>query len=219
MEIAKDLSAESYTDYLERLLKGDEEGCLHIARQTAIDLAGLHSLYIGLIQSSQYRVGELWEAGSISVATEHMATATNTFVALSCYAPIARRAAGGPKATVACTLDEFHELGARLTADLLECDGWDVDYYGASLPVRDLIGAVRDRRPRVLGLSAALTQHLGGLREVVDAVREALGGDSPPIVVGGNAFRPAPDLWKLVGADRYAPDASAAVEVLREFRD
>ena len=82
----------------------------------------------------------------------------------------------------------MHELGPRMLADLLECDGWDVDFYGTSMPGRELIGAIRERRPRFVGLSAALVMHLGSVKRTIAAIHAALGDDAPPIIVGGNAF-------------------------------
>ena len=117
-----------------------------------------------------------------------------------------------------CTPDEMHDLGAHLTADLLECDGWDVDFLGASMPLRDLLGAARARKPRVIGLSSALSYHLGSVYRTIQALRAAMGADVPPVVVGGNAFRGDAGLWKAVGADKWAADGSEAVEVFREFK-
>lgn len=207
-----------YDSYLERVLDGDDSVCLELAGTSGAGVAGLHRLYVKLIQPVQYQVGELWEGGKISVALEHLATATNSFVALSSYAAVAPAAAGGPRGLIACTPDEMHELGAHLAADLLECDGWDVDFLGASMPLRDLVGAIRLRRPRFVGLSAALVHHLGSVQTTIRTIREEMGGDAPPIVVGGNAFRGDAGLWKAVGADRYALDASDAVGILREFK-
>jgi methanogenic corrinoid protein MtbC1 len=206
-------------EYIDHLILGEDEVCLGEAREMATDLPGLHRLYVEIIQPSQYMVGERWESGKISVAAEHLATATNSYVATKSYAPLARAAAGGPKAMVACTPDEMHEFGPRLLSDLLECDGWDVDFYGTSMPVRDLIGAVRERQPRFLGLSAALVMHLGSVARTIEAIRESLGLDAPPIVVGGNAFRLDSQLWRQVGADFYAADASEAVALLHHLRD
>jgi methanogenic corrinoid protein MtbC1 len=132
---------------------------------------------------------------------------------------LARATSGGQRAFIACTPEEMHELGPRLLADLLECDGWDVDFYGTSMPVRDLIGAIRERKPRFVGLSAALVMHLGSVKRTITSIREALGPDTPPIVVGGNAFRGDGELWRQVGADMYAADASAAVEILRGLKE
>ncbi len=205
--------------YVEHLVAGEDELCMIEGKALAKDLPGLHRLYVEVIQPSQRTVGELWEGGRISVAKEHLATATNSYVATNCYAPLARSSAGGPKALIACTPEEMHELGARLLADLLECDGWDVDFYGTSMPLRDLIEAIRESNPRFVGLSAALVMHLGSVKRTIAAIREQLGPETPPIVVGGNAFAGSDELWKNVGADLYARDASEAVEVLRSLRE
>ena len=61
--------------------------------------------------------------------------------------------------------------------------------------------------------------HLGSVKRTIAAIRDALGVEAPPIVVGGNAFRGDGDLWKAVGADLYAADASAAVDLVRHLRD
>jgi len=206
-------------EYMDHLIAGEDEECLAEGKALAGDLDGLHALYVDVIQPSQYRVGELWESGKISVATEHLATATNSYVATNCYAPLARVTTGGPRALIACTPEEMHELGPRMLADLLECDGWDVDFYGTSMPARELVGAVRERKPRFVGLSAALVMHLGSVKRTITAIREALGEETPPIIVGGNAFRGDGELWRQVGADLYAADASAAVEILRGLRE
>jgi methanogenic corrinoid protein MtbC1 len=205
-------------EYVAHLLAGDDDACLAEGQAWAVDLAGLHRLYVELITPAQYRVGEMWERGEISVAGEHLATAINSFVASTCYAPLAGAKPGVARALVACTPGELHELGPRLLADLLECDGWDVDFYGSSMPVRDLVGAIRERQPRVVGLSTALVLHLGSVKSTITAIREALGEETPPIMVGGNAFRGDGEPWRQVGADLYAADASAAVSLLSGFK-
>lgn len=201
-------------EYVQHLIAGEDRECLRAAKALALDLPGLHDLYVDLIQASQYRVGELWEQGKISVAIEHLATAINTHVAAACYEPLARVSAGGPPAMVTCTPDELHELGPRLLADLLECDGWNVAFFGSSMPLRDLVDAVQRRRPRFVGISVALVNHLGSVHKTIAAIRDALRAECPPIVVGGSAFREDPGLWKQLGADLYAADASSAVTML-----
>lgn len=205
-------------DYVRALLDGDDEACAEEARRRISDVEDLRKFYVDTIQPSQYRIGEMWERGEVSVAAEHLATATNSFVAASAYAFMARSTRGGPKAFVACTTDELHELGPRLLADVLETDGWDVDFYGASMPLEDLIAAIRERRPLFVGLSVALKKNLAGVERTIAAIRESLGPETPPIVVGGNAFRDDDEAWRRVGADMYAADAVVALEMLRGLR-
>lgn len=205
-------------EYTRHLLAGADDECLAAGLALGEDLAGLHRLYVEFIQPSQYKVGELWEAGRISVATEHMATAINTSVADACYSSLGCAGAGGPRAIVACSEGELHELGPRMLADLLECDGWDVDFLGGATKDDDLIAAIRASSPRFVGLSAALVQHLGGVKLRIESIREQIGPTAPPIAVGGNALRGAGELWRRVGADLYAADASTAVTRVRVFK-
>jgi MerR family transcriptional regulator, light-induced transcriptional regulator len=203
-------------EYMRCLLAGDDSCCVDMVRQWATDVAGLRRLYVDLIQPSQYRVGELWEQGKISVATEHLATATNQYVTARCYSVLARSVApGSPKALITCAPGEHHQFGARLLADLLECDGWDVDFYGASLPARGLLAEISSRQPRLVGISAALTSHLGSVKQMIDSIRGEFGSSTPSIAVGGNAFRNDRNLAVLTGADLYASDAAQAVDNFR----
>ena len=206
-------------EYVQLLLDGDEQGCLRIASAHTSTLEGLHDVYVNLVAPSQYRVGYLWESGKISVASEHLATAINSFEVSSAYAPLAIFSPGGPKGVVSCTPDETHELGPRMLSDLLECDGWDIDFFGATMPRRELVGVVESSQPRFVGLSAALVSHLGSVKTTVDMLHAELGGGCPPIIVGGNAFRTEPGLVEMVGADLFIPDASLAVDALKQFKN
>jgi methanogenic corrinoid protein MtbC1 len=93
-----------------------------------------------------------------------------------------------------------------------------VDFYGTSMPVADLIGAIRGRKPLFVGLSTALVLHLGRAKQAITAIRASLGDETPPIIVGGNAFRGPGELWRLVGADLYAQSASDAVQAVRHLK-
>ena len=111
---------------------------------------------------------------------------------------------------------ELHELGIRMVSDFLEMEGWDTHYLGAGNPLPGLIESLAERKADALALSATMTLHVGRVEAVVRAVRERPEFDRLPVLVGGLPFNLDPELWRKVGADGTAPDASAAVgEVLR----
>ena len=126
--------------------------------------------------------------------------------------------AAAPRALIACTPNELHETGPRMLVDLLEDDGWEVDFCGSTVSMRNVIATIRAREPRFVGLSVALARHLDGAVLMIAEIREALGPQAPPIVVGGNAFRGDPERWRQVGADLYLEDAAAAVTALRRYK-
>jgi MerR family transcriptional regulator, light-induced transcriptional regulator len=54
---------------------------------------------------------------------------------------------------------------------------------------------------------------LPAIRDTIRAVRGRGKCENLPILVGGNPFNIAPELWRSVGADGYAPDAAIALKV------
>jgi len=55
--------------------------------------------------------------------------------------------------------------------------------------------------------------NLANCRSLIETVRNDPDIKSVRIMVGGQAFRDQPELWKTLGADIYAPDASSAVKL------
>ncbi len=117
-----------------------------------------------------------------------------------------------PRAFIVCPPNELHEVGPRLLVDALEADGWQIDFFGVTTPLRRVVAAARELQPRFIGLTCAIPRNLDGLKDTVRELRDELGAACPPIVVGGSVFRGDPELWKESGADLFAPDLPAAVE-------
>ena len=66
---------EIYRRYLDGLLTSDRQKCRVNFEQWLESTPELRSIYDDLVRRSLYEVGEQWEQGKISVATEHLATA------------------------------------------------------------------------------------------------------------------------------------------------
>ncbi len=103
-----------------------------------------------------------------------------------------------------------------MICDLLDREGWETVYLGASVPAESLVQMARERRPQVVALSASIAPHLPQLRSMIAALRAALPDEPPLILVGGRPFLEAPELAATLGADLTAADAAAAVRLLRE---
>ncbi|MDX2093089.1 MAG: cobalamin-dependent protein [Kofleriaceae bacterium] len=173
---------ELHARFLRSILAGDLAGALAIARE-----ARAHSLpffYEEIVARSLAEVGRRWEIGEISIADEHVATAVAQSVIASFY-PSFPWAPEGPKGVVACPSGERHELGARIAADLLANDGWNVLFVGADVPEDALLALVARERPRLVGLSIALPERLPRLRETIAQLRKL--APAPKLLVGGRA--------------------------------
>lgn len=206
----------TYDAYLRALRAGDRRGAFAVidaARAAGLDLG---AIYMHVFQPALREIGRLWQENEITVADEHLATAITQAAMARVYEQAVTWTRTQAHTIVAACVDtERHEVGLRMLCDLLECEGWDATYLGATVPTASLVAMVRARRPDVLALSAALPPHLPRLREAISAVREALGDDAPLILAGGRALGDDLALATRLGADLTAVDAADAVDLLR----
>jgi methanogenic corrinoid protein MtbC1 len=176
---------------------------------------GVPYLYEGIVQPALRAVGQLWFDGRITVADEHLATVTAELAVAALY-PRFPWPRPGPGMLIGCAQGERHDFGARMVADLLALDGWDVLLLGADVPVDDFARKARDVEPKVVAISVTLRAHMPMVRAVIAAVRRAL--PSAKVLVGGLATTNLRGLADSIAADAVAQSGSEAVEVARAWK-
>lgn len=196
--------------FLDTALGGDRRGAVGLAVDAADDGTPLEALYLDVFAPCLREVGRRWEVGAVTVAQEHLVTATTQLAMAQLYPRLFATQRTGRTVVVASVGGELHEVGARMVADLFELRGWDSSFVGASTPIADLVAHVTATAPDVLAISATLPTHVEQVRSAIAAVRAEA---DPIILVGGRPFALVPDLWQQVGADGTAPDAATAVEI------
>ncbi len=199
--------------FLSLLLHGSTQECITLANNTIQTAHDLKFFYLDVISPAMYRVGQLWESNQVSVADEHVATAIVGRLMAALYPRFALLETTKGKAIVSAGPNEFHELGARMLADFMEMDGWDVTYLGANTSPEKLLETVKSHKPFVINLSVATVFNLDGARQMIQLINEDQKTKDIKIMVGGFAFNGMPDLWKAMGADGYAADAESALRV------
>ncbi|MEI6209178.1 MAG: cobalamin-dependent protein [Desulfuromonadales bacterium] len=177
----------TYQAYLEALIRGDRHRCRAMVEEMLKDEIDIRDLYTGIFQRSLYQVGELWESNKLTVACEHMATAITESLLPLAYQVIFSAPHCGRKAVVACAANEYHQLGGKMVADILELNGWDGYFLGANTPVNDLLALVDEKRPDMLCLSLSVYTGMPELITLLDRVRGEF--SALPVIVGGQAFR------------------------------
>lgn len=203
--------------FLEGLLQGDHQYCLKIADKTVEGAEDLGGFYLEVIQPVMYRVGILWEKGDISVAQEHLATAIVSRVMASLYPRFITIEHSRGKAIITAAPNEFHELGGRVVADLLEIDGWDVSYLGANVPAPDLFKMTARLKPQILGISVGMAFNMDRAREIINGIKTNPDLNDTRIMLGGQFLLYNPDSWRLTGADGWGSDGKSAVELARSW--
>jgi MerR family transcriptional regulator, light-induced transcriptional regulator len=203
--------------YLDAVVAGNRRRAFDVVDAALAAGMDLRSLYLEVFQPALREIGRLWQQNRITVADEHLATAITQAAMARLYDrlfALARDA--GPLLVAACADSERHEVGLRMVCDLLEMEGWDTVFLGATVPLDDLVRMVRERRPQVVALSAAIAPNVPRVGQAIRAIRDALPGRAPLIAVGGRAFAEDPELAARLGADLTARDAAEAAERLNQ---
>jgi signal transduction histidine kinase len=141
-----------------------------------------------------------------------MATATAQSALAQMYPRIERPDAVRGRAVITGVQGEMHQMGVNIVADALEADGWDVRFLGTNMPHDGILRVIAEHRAGVLGISATM---LFSVPQVRRLVRDRAAPPAPRIVLGGSAFRAAPDLWGELGAVGFAGDVRESVAHVR----
>ena len=204
-------------EFTECLLQGERRACLQLAESAAHTPGGLATFYTDVLQNALCRVGQLWERGEITVATEHVATAIALAVTAALYPRVVQAQSTRGLAVVACTPNEQHEIGARMVADFLELAGWEVIHLGANVPQASLLQLLRRKRPFLLALSVNAMFNLGQCKRLIEAIRACPELGAIRIMVGGRALNSIPGLSGKLGGHGVATDAATATSLANSW--
>jgi MerR family transcriptional regulator, light-induced transcriptional regulator len=138
-------------------------------------------IYQSIVSGAMQHIGELWERDNISVADEHLATATCDFM-ISRFHGRSKRKISKYKVMFLCVEQEQHTLGMRMASLLFEESGWKTRMMGANLPLAHAVSAAEKWKPDVICISVTILYHVPILKSYVEAL-ESLPFD-PKIMVG-----------------------------------
>ena len=197
--------------FLEQALEGNSNKAAQLLLDAVDSGTSVTSIYVDVLLPAQREIGRLWHFDDVTVAEEHLVSATTmrAMAVLSHLAP--RKKANGKTVVAACVQSNTHDIGIRALSDIFHLDGWKSIYLGADVPNVDMPSALSFFSADLLLLSGTLSTHIAGVTDVIAKVRE-VPNLSAKILVGGAAFDGAHDTWKQTGADAYESTPSAAVQ-------
>ena len=193
------------------LLTGDRRQAIEIIGHLTQTGHSLVEINVFLIQTTLVNIGMKWQSNQISIAQEHLATATAQTVMADSFSKSALPPLNGKKVLLACIEGNHHSVGLRMVSDAFELAGWDVQFLGANAPTRALIEQVTRWKPDLVGLSISFPHQLSVTREAITSLRAQLGDGCPQIMIGGAAVNRFPALAQCIDADSHASDALAAL--------
>lgn len=206
--------ADALDPYVDALVRPDPRGARAVVESMVDAGQPAREIYMDVLGPALVEVGRRWQDARITVAHEHLATATTKAIMARLAPLVGTPPAIGRRIVLACSPGELHGVGLRTVADFLEGDGWEVLELGADTPTADLLAIVSSERPDAVGLSTALSLHLADAAEAVGRLKTL--DPAPFVLVGGAAYGDDPDLASRLGADAYATDAATTSTMLRQ---
>ncbi len=205
-----------FKKYKKAVLKPDLNEAIQVTSEFVQNSQKIPVWWEQIIAPAMQEIGRLWEEGEITVGQEHLATSITQRVMSIFYPMILELPRERGTIVVSATPNELHEIGARIVADLLEIDGWNVHYMGANSPADSIFDFVLRVRPRFLCLSTSLISNLPAVASLVKQIKTIDELKHTHIVAGGQVYQFEIDLWKTVGADGYSVTATDCVRYIND---
>ena len=181
----------------------------------AMGMDPLDILFGALIPSLQ-EVGRLFEIGEYFVP-EMLVSARAMQGAMALLRPLLADKGAEPlgKVVMLTVKGDVHDIGKNLVNIMLEGEGFEIFDLGVNVKPEQIVEAVREHQPQLVGFSAFLTTTMPFFKSNLTALEEAGLRDNLRVMVGGAPV--TQEYADNVGADGFAVDASSAVRLAKKL--
>ncbi len=207
-----------FTEMKDAVVRGDSQACIDLATkavESGVDPQ--QAIQEGFAPGMEV-VGRGFEEGSLFLpdmilAAEAMTAGVSVLeAAMPANELEGRRKA---KAVVATVQGDVHDIGKNILRIVLSTSGFDVVDLGRDVKVATIIARAREERADIIGASALMTTTMMYMKELLEELSEAGIREEFKVMVGG---APVTDAWaREIGADGYAKDAFAAVQLAKQL--
>lgn len=204
-------------DIKNAVFNGEEHKVVELVKQ-ALDEGQTASEILdkGLVEGLR-ATGDAFEKGEKFIP-EMLLSSESMKRAMVMLKPLLVEGAGGGfgRAVLATVEGDVHDIGLELVGTMIETAGFQVRNMGPDVPAEDIVEAVKEDKPHIVGLSALLSNTMDVMPDVIDALADAGLRDSVKVMVGGAPVKQ--DFADEIGADGWAYDAASAVPKAKELR-
>lgn len=202
----------------ECVIKGDQETVLQVVQQALASGLAPMQIIDEALTPGMHAVGDKFSCGEYFIPHLVMAARAMQSAMKAVEPELKKRqqaVVGAGTAVIGTVHGDIHEIGKSLVGVMLSANGFEVHDLGVNVPVEAFVAKVQQTGAGLLGLSSLLTTTMVVQRNVIRAFEAAGLRDRVKIMVGG---APVKQGWAdEIGADGYAEDATAAVELARRL--
>ncbi|NNE72634.1 MAG: hypothetical protein HKN26_03145, partial [Acidimicrobiales bacterium] len=173
--------------------------------------------YEDVLIPTMVEIGDRWQAGTLSISEEHVASALVHRLIGRLGSQFARRGVKRGAIIIGAPVGDFHSLPTALVADLLRGRGFEVIDLGANTPGESFARvATSTGRLVAIGLAVSAPLDRSDPRGTIADIRSAELG--VPIVVGGGQVSSAAE-GEALGADFASTDADEFLAIIDDLAD
>lgn len=118
---------------------------------------------------------------------------------------------------VICPPEEYHDVGARMAADVLSIAGFNVVFVGSNTPLRVFEAGLASEKINFIAISISNPYHLVSARRIIDGIRSGFPGVR--VIIGGHAIQEHPDIAEVLHADFKAASLHDLLELKGGIKD
>lgn len=205
-----------YSELHQAVLTGDADAALTAARAALDRGATPLELVNAAIAPAMNETGKLFEEGEYFVP-ELLMAARATKGVFEILRPLMTQQGVEPMGRVLLGTVEgdLHDIGKNLVGALLEGGGFEVIDLGVSVKPEQFVAALENRPVDVVGLSALLTTTMPAMRATLEQLTQSGMRQNTKVMVGGAPITAS--FAASIGADGYAANAAAAVNLARQL--
>ena len=197
--------------YLDALLDGDRTACRSVIEETLQQGVPANQVYMKIIWPIMVEIDKLYRSDKIDSAAEAFATRINRTIVDQLQNKLPKKQAKQKRIVICSNPSEHAELGAQMTADLFESDGWETRHLGGSVSNDDILTFIHSYKPDVLLMYGTDAKGAPDIRRLIDTVKSVNAFPEMRLMLSGGIFDRAEGLWEEIGADMYAATAGEAV--------
>ncbi|HWQ78275.1 MAG TPA: corrinoid protein [Anaerovoracaceae bacterium] len=200
------------------VLDGEEEKAVALAEQALADKLDLKTVMDeGFLKGIQ-EAGKLFADGEYYLP-DLVCSADAMKSALAVLDEELKRPTSGfeskGKVIVTTVQGDVHDIGKIIVGAMLTAVGYEVHDLGVDVPNENVLAAIDEIKPDVVGLSALLTTTMVEQKNIIEALKAAGKRNDAKVIVGG---APVTHAWAgKIGADGYSDDAISAVTLVNNL--
>lgn len=207
------------TQFIDLTIHEDPELAIDFVRNEMKSGVSFEDILLNLLAPAARGLGERWEQDAcsfveVTLGVARMHRMLREFNGIPSH--LWGQTGSGHSVLLLPAPGEQHTFGLRLVQEFLMRDGWNV----ANRPVEDqgqLAELLRAEYFDVVGLSLSGETLIDTMMSCIAVIRSQSRNRRVRILVGGQLFAERPELIETCGADAYAPDAQATVNVVNAW--